>query len=108
MNVSGKVMEREKIQRKPDRVSDSQNRLEADSAGCWVVGRVELETCRLELGLPKVEITKPRFVELEISFRLPPVLGAVPDRWAYHYSFARVGLLVGLYWVVGLREGLYS
>ena len=38
MNVSGKVMEREKIQRKPDRVSDSQNRLEVDSAGCWLVG----------------------------------------------------------------------
>ena len=71
MNVSGKVMEREKIQRKPDRVSDSQNRLEADSAGCWVVGRVELETCRRELGLPKVEIAKSRFGELEISFRFP-------------------------------------
>ena len=27
-----------KIQEKLDRVSDSQNRLEADSAGCWLVG----------------------------------------------------------------------
>ena len=52
-------------------MSDSQNRLEADSAGCWVVGRVELETCRRELGLPKVEIAKSRFGELEISFRFP-------------------------------------